>query len=603
MFKKLPYIILPFFFLFLPVYCFSQSEADSLRHKLKFTHGLERAQLLIQLSEHTRQTNIQQAIKQAKEAHDIARQLGNDKLQSRSQLKLGFYYSLQKKNGKALTYYLSALEIVREHGYRIAEADVLFDLGRFYAGQDNYSKALEYYFKSMRIKESAGDKKGSAAALRYIGGVYSERGDPGEALSFYKRAYNLSRQTADYTEMSMAASEIAIIYQNRDSLQIALSYYEKAMDAAKTIHSSHAQATILLHMSSVYRDQKLFQIALDLNRRQIRLAQIHQSTFLEAQGYENLADLYHDQDSLEQSNRYYRQAKLLYDRTGLSKQGLSNKLARNYLKQGRIARAIFTIHAALTAARNTDLLTNRQTSLQLLVQAYADQGDFQDALKAQTKLMAIKDSLFNKEKARQIAQMQSRYKVQEKENQIDLLQKKRKKASLIRDVFAGGLVLVIIIGILIYNRQQLKIKKNETELENNHLKEEQLKQDILFKNKQLTTHSLNLVQKNEVMKELKKSIQKIRTEARGDIRKKLGELDHLVDYSFNLDEDWKEFKLYFEEVHTGFFDILKKRYPALTPNELRLSALIKLNLTIKEIAAIMGISPDSIKTARYRLRK
>jgi len=41
----------------------------------------------------------------------------------------------------------------------------------------------------------------------------------------------------------------------------------------------------------------------------------------------------------------------------------------------------------------------------------------------------------------------------------------------------------------------------------------------------------------------------------------------------------------------------------LTPNELRLSALIKLNLTIKEIAAIMGISPDSIKTARYRLRK
>ncbi len=49
--------------------------------------------------------------------------------------------------------------------------------------------------------------------------------------------------------------------------------------------------------------------------------------------------------------------------------------------------------------------------------------------------------------------------------------------------------------------------------------------------------------------------------------------------------------------------MLKDRYPDLTPNEMRLSALVKLNLTIKEMAAILGISPDSVKTARYRLRK
>jgi DNA-binding CsgD family transcriptional regulator len=77
----------------------------------------------------------------------------------------------------------------------------------------------------------------------------------------------------------------------------------------------------------------------------------------------------------------------------------------------------------------------------------------------------------------------------------------------------------------------------------------------------------------------------------------------MVDYSFSLDKDWEEFRLYFEEVHTGFFDTLKKRYPDLTPNELRLAALAKLNLSIKETATIMGITPDSVKTARYRLRK
>jgi len=85
--------------------------------------------------------------------------------------------------------------------------------------------------------------------------------------------------------------------------------------------------------------------------------------------------------------------------------------------------------------------------------------------------------------------------------------------------------------------------------------------------------------------------------------KELQKLENIVDYSFNLDEDWEEFQHYFEEVHSGFFDALKTEYPALTPNELRLAALAKLNLSIKETATIMGITPNSVKTARYRLRK
>src|SRR5699024_8700294 len=89
----------------------------------------------------------------------------------------------------------------------------------------------------------------------------------------------------------------------------------------------------------------------------------------------------------------------------------------------------------------------------------------------------------------------------------------------------------------------------------------------------------------------------------GQADKKLSDLKHLVDYSFNLDEDWEDFKHYFEEVHTGFFEALKQQAPTLTTSELRLSALVKLNLTIKEIATILNITPDSVKTARYRLRK
>src|SRR5699024_2004625 len=105
------------------------------------------------------------------------------------------------------------------------------------------------------------------------------------------------------------------------------------------------------------------------------------------------------------------------------------------------------------------------------------------------------------------------------------------------------------------------------------------------------------------MKELKDHIGYLRNMQDSNRHQALQKLKNMVDYSFNLDEDWEQFKLYFEEVHTGFFDALKKQYPDLTANELRLSALVKLNLTSKEIATILGITADSVKTARYRLRK
>ena len=66
---------------------------------------------------------------------------------------------------------------------------------------------------------------------------------------------------------------------------------------------------------------------------------------------------------------------------------------------------------------------------------------------------------------------------------------------------------------------------------------------------------------------------------------------------------WEEFEVRFQEVYTGFYKNLRERYPDLTNNEVRLCAFFKLNMTTKEIAAITYQSLNSIKVARYRLRK
>jgi DNA-binding CsgD family transcriptional regulator len=76
-----------------------------------------------------------------------------------------------------------------------------------------------------------------------------------------------------------------------------------------------------------------------------------------------------------------------------------------------------------------------------------------------------------------------------------------------------------------------------------------------------------------------------------------------IDYSLESEKDWDEFRMYFEKVHSSFFEKMKQQHPDLTQSDLKLCALISLNLSMKEMAELMGISPESVKMARHRLRK
>jgi len=165
---------------------------------------------------------------------------------------------------------------------------------------------------------------------------------------------------------------------------------------------------------------------------------------------------------------------------------------------------------------------------------------------------------------------------------------------------------------IIAQKEEL-IKKNRTVLETQNalseadlkyyqLKEKQLQDQIEFRNKQITTHTLNIIQKNETLRELKDELEVLVKKSNGEaveIRKTLRKIDE----SFKLDKDWDEFRLYFEQVYTGFYTKLKLSYAELSNQELRHCALIRLNLNTAECASILGISPDSVKVSRTRIRK
>ena len=109
--------------------------------------------------------------------------------------------------------------------------------------------------------------------------------------------------------------------------------------------------------------------------------------------------------------------------------------------------------------------------------------------------------------------------------------------------------------------------------------------------------ALQIFQKNELMNDLKEQMEKTSQDVNQD------SFNKLMNKNLNYEKEWADFNTYFESVNKNFYAKLKQDYPDISPNDLKICALIKLNLSTKEMAGILNISPDSVKTARYRLRK
>ena len=106
-----------------------------------------------------------------------------------------------------------------------------------------------------------------------------------------------------------------------------------------------------------------------------------------------------------------------------------------------------------------------------------------------------------------------------------------------------------------------------------------------------------------MLAELKTQIQDFNRQSPNSKNQQLSGIKSLLQSNLHLDEDWNRFKLHFEQVHPRFFEDLQLKYPALTKNELRLYSYFHINLSTKEISALLNIDPASVRRAKTRLYK
>lgn len=149
---------------------------------------------------------------------------------------------------------------------------------------------------------------------------------------------------------------------------------------------------------------------------------------------------------------------------------------------------------------------------------------------------------------------------------------------------------------------QLEINKAENELI--ALRNEKLQAEIDFKNSELATSAMHLVQKGELLSRIRGELNQVMKGL--DNEKAVNELKKMIKVlgeEDKMDKDWEHFAQHFDKVHRDFVAVLKEKHPAITPNELKLSAYLRMNLSTKEIAQLMNISVRGVEISRYRLRK
>ncbi|MEL7159955.1 MAG: LuxR C-terminal-related transcriptional regulator, partial [Bacteroidota bacterium] len=148
------------------------------------------------------------------------------------------------------------------------------------------------------------------------------------------------------------------------------------------------------------------------------------------------------------------------------------------------------------------------------------------------------------------------------------------------------------------NERLIAARERETELELTRINNQRLEEEIANKNREMAISTMSLVKKNELLQQIKDNLL-----ADQEPKKNIREVVRTIDQNINEEETWNLFRDAFESADREFFRKIKGRHPELTPNDLKLCAYLRLNLSSKEIAPMLNISVRSVEVKRYRLRK
>lgn len=283
-------------------------------------------------------------------------------------------------------------------------------------------------------------------------------------------------------------------------------------------------------------------------------------------------------------------------------------------KSLRLKKEFDSVLPHLKAAESYNKVSESPLSMRYIYEEYInyfwESGQTDSTINYFGDYISLMDSLMNIGQYYEVQRMMTKHEQEIAEREIQLKGqsiKILKKEKLISQLTTGILTiaLILIITLLFFIRNQGRKRRLEAEKEKILSETQMLKlqNDLDLKSRELTSSALQIIKNNDFISTLKEKLDRLYSSVEPGRRSEVNVIRKSIDASLKTDQNWEEFITVFEQVHQGFNAHLKQVCPDISPSELKLSALLKLNFSSKQISEILGISSESVRTARYRLRK
>jgi len=441
----------------------------------------------------------------------------------------------------------------------------LQQMGKISYDQGHYAQALDYHLQAEKIFRQLDEKKLLADNFNDLGSVYYQNIDRKSSRRQYNQALQLYKKLNNHSGLGETYGNIGHLHEKQQRYDSAFFYQRLALSEYRKADNQLGMAKIYENLGSIHEDLVRYDSSMHYFDLSLKLYKEGKNEVSSIEVVNNIGDVLRKQGG-------YR-AGLNYSRKAL-KMSIATK---NEYQQASAYRDI--ARALNLMGQNDSAYFYLELSRKHLLQIYSDQNN---------KQMSFLQIIYNMDK---------------KNDEIAALENNRKLNITIGIAVVIVVLLLIVLGVLTISRQRFKLRESTAVAEKNAQLHEAQKDQLELKSKELTTHTLQVIQHNQFLENMRNKIADMVKEDKRDQKKQLQELVRQINQNINHDQQWKDFTGIFEQLHQSFFDNLKAHCEDLTVNDIRLIALLKMNMSSKDMAAIFGISQDSLRVARYRLRK
>lgn len=482
-------------------------------------------------------------------------------------------------------YQVDPLEGIRYGQYALKLSEELHDTyggliahsatARCYAIQSELPEALKHFNAALTIAQQLKLQEEVAQQLVNIANIYVQKRDHSQAFIYLSKAKSIYDK-AGVKNQQLVESSIGRVYMGKGDNGIALSYFAKAIAMEEADKADPGVlAKLCTNIGGAYVLLQNYDSALHYLSRALDYNHITGNLFSTANSLNNISNL--------------------YTKMGNSDASVLPDSLRN--KQHNFAVALAYEKQALDITYKIGASSVRREILNNMSYTYESMGDYKSALGVSELRYRLNDSLRLRSKERAFARIEAEGRVQKatdslKYENLELRRRRGARNSLIAIISVSAIACISLIN----GQKQKQVQKRKL-AEAERQRAEELAQQQL---KDFTGH---IQEKNELIAAITAEIEKL---------KQSNTTPHLIDENILselqaavlvTDEQWEGFKASFDKVHAGYLARLKYKLPDITPAETRFVVLSKLNLSPKEMAAMLGISAPAVRASKYRLMK